>query len=82
VGKIDEKAVCWSDNMTLYLPCRINKNALLQLFFWRFCPLGYTKYIDRIIFFHHNTTKRLKGIHFSSNTLILHGQEGIKTYRN
>jgi len=31
------------DNMTLYLECRINKNALLQTtdgFFWRFCPLG------------------------------------------
>jgi len=32
---------CISDNMALYFACRINKNALLQIvFFRRFCPLG------------------------------------------
>jgi len=43
VGKIVEKAVyriVFFDNMALYFECRNNKNALLQTFFWRFCPLG------------------------------------------
>jgi len=31
---------CIFDNMALYFVCRINKSALLQAVFWRFCPLG------------------------------------------
>jgi len=38
VGKIN---TIWH-NMALYFECRINKNALLQTVFWRFCPLGLT----------------------------------------
>jgi len=29
-----------SSHMALYFECRINENALLQIVFWRFCPLG------------------------------------------
>jgi len=29
--------------MALYFECQINKNALLQNVFWRFCPLDAVK---------------------------------------
>jgi len=32
--------------MTLYFECRINKNALPRLFFWRFCQLGTYLYLS------------------------------------
>jgi len=43
VGKIAEKAVCSSVFLTTWhctLSAEITKNALLQTFFLRFCPLG------------------------------------------
>jgi len=45
-GQNSRKAVCRSVFLTWYgtvfWECRINKNALLQTAFLRFCPLGIT----------------------------------------
>jgi len=30
---------CIFENMALYFKCWINKNALFDIVFWRFCPL-------------------------------------------
>jgi len=38
VGKIAVGVIF--NNMAPYFECQINKNALLQIVFWRFCPLG------------------------------------------
>jgi len=36
--------------MALHFECRINKNALLQTDFWRFCPRGYFILLHLLIY--------------------------------
>jgi len=49
VGKIAEKAVCWSVCLTTGHYILSVENALLQTVFWRFYPLGYDR-LYRIFF--------------------------------